>query len=549
MSFDLRTINNEGDNKNNNSIVTYHRRDAHSDSNVYYTSSAVINIQQVQTDLHAQHQHEKHALADLNQRLRLFVDRAQQLEAQNSKYIAQLANFRRQPSGISNIDAQSTERYVHLQSDLTTISYAKVDYEFDFEVFQMQIGIYQQLIDVEQQWKDDGRLKLEQELKQLGSVLITLRTSYAELGREVESLSATREDIFKQYLRLIHDWCSMKKQRKRWDLSLQTLKSHIVFYKNLRSYSVREFESVRSVDVDQFLTLELDKAVKKIRRDFELLYATIHREMTTYYETKINEVQTDVEQALHYQQIEIEELVISQQTLQVEYEEVQKTFSYEKEIRIQLEAKYAKFESDFRSIQLQNEERLEAQSKDLQRVQESIMAVAYDIDEMRRSKINLEAEIIVYRHLLDSSEIHEQVMVAPIYQSVGSEMTGKFIVKNQNHGAIGISECGVKKERERMLLISFLVEECAPNGAYISLVNHSTSKDIDISRWVLKRRIDSEPELRYTIPKGVQLQQGRELRIYSKLGAGAAESASYNRVGSSLSNQVLVNNDLASWGV
>jgi hypothetical protein len=91
----------------------------------------------------------------------------------------------------------------------------------------------------------------------------------------------------------------------------------------------------------------------------------------------------------------------------------------------------------------------------------------------------------------------------------------------------------------------FFVEECAVNGKYISLMNHSTNKDIDISRWMLKRYIDSAPEIRYRIPDGVRLQRGKELRIYSKLGA---ESSNQSAV-SSLVQQQIVNNDLATWGM
>ena len=78
-------------------------------------------------------------------------------------------------------------------------------------------------------------------------------------------------------------------------------------------------------------------------------------------------------------------------------------------------------------------------------------------------------------------------------------------------------------------------------------MNNSNSKDIDISRWVLKRRIESGAKLRYTIPDGVRLQRGRELRIYSKQGSGVR---SPNQSGSSSSSyQELVNNDVVSWGM
>ncbi len=91
------------------------------------------------------------------------------------------------------------------------------------------------------------------------------------------------------------------------------------------------------------------------------------------------------------------------------------------------------------------------------------------------------------------------------------------------------------------MLFLLFVEECDPHGTYISLVNDSMHKAIDISGWILKRHIDSENKVRYTIPDRVRLKRGTELRIYTKSGGGTtAESSSY---------QKLVNNDLVSWGM
>ncbi len=41
-------------------------------------------------------------------------------------------------------------------------------------------------------------------------------------------------------------------------------------------------------------------------------------------------------------------------------------------------------EAEFQSIQVQNEERFEMQSNDLQSLEESFMTMAYDVDELRR---------------------------------------------------------------------------------------------------------------------------------------------------------------------
>jgi len=66
---------------------------------------------------------------------------------------------------------------------------------------------------------------------------------------------------------------------------------------------------------------------------------------------------------------------------------------------------------------------------------------------------------------------------------------------------------------------------------------------------MLQRRIDSKTELKYTIPDGIQLPAGAELRIYSKLGAdGTQLSSNYDVVSSSL-HQKLVNNNVVSWGM
>lgn len=101
---------------------------------------------------------------------------------------------------------------------------------------------------------------------------------------------------------------------------------------------------VETVDTKQFWTFELDKCVKKIRRDFEILYAAMYHQMTSYYETKVEELHIEIEEAAHYQQLEIEEIaVMNQKRLQIEYEEVQKSFSREHEILIQLEATCCKY--------------------------------------------------------------------------------------------------------------------------------------------------------------------------------------------------------------
>jgi hypothetical protein len=92
----------------------------------------------------------------------------------------------------------------------------------------------------------------------------------------------------------------------------------------------------------QFWTLELDKIVQRIRHDFEAFYASIYQQMVGYYQTKTEELEITIQQAPNYQQIEIEKFTMIQEKLHVEYEKIQTSLTYEKEIFIKLENTYGK---------------------------------------------------------------------------------------------------------------------------------------------------------------------------------------------------------------
>ncbi|CAF4167316.1 unnamed protein product, partial [Adineta steineri] len=213
------------------------------------------------------------------------------------------------------------------------------------------------------------------------------------------------------------------------------------------------------------------------------------------------------------------------QALEKEYEKVQYSLTHEKEVLHKLESVYSKLEAELKSLEIQHEDKLELQSKEIHHYQESIMTIAFDINEMQSSKINLETEIIIYRYILNAFENEEQVTIVPHKSTVANETIGKFIAKGRKKHSIGI-------------------KECAANGKYISLLNYSTTDDIDISKWMLKQSTDSASEIQYIIPDGVVLKQGIELRIYSKLG-----SANKDRSSNENTHSRLVNNNVTSWDI
>lgn len=206
-----------------------YQRHTHFGSLVQQTSSVVINFQKLQDDLQTQYQHDKHTLNELNQRFQIFIDRIQHLQTQNSEYINAIANLRRQLSSIG-VSTEFEESFFSLKANLQSAQEFNADFEWDYELFQLQISIYKKLLEIEQQSKDQRMIQLENELKQSFSTLNHLRSSYEQMA----SVYSEGDQLFKQYLALTQDWCNVKKQKTRSDLNLQIIKSYISFYKNLR---------------------------------------------------------------------------------------------------------------------------------------------------------------------------------------------------------------------------------------------------------------------------------------------------------------------------
>ena len=91
----------------------------------------------------------------------------------------------------------------------------------------------------------------------------------------------------------------------------------------------------------------------------------------------------------------------------------------------------------------------------------------------------------------------------------------------------------------RLFSLSRFAEDCAPDGKCITLENTSMDKDVDVSNWTLKRRVEGAPDLSYTLPFGLIMKRGNELKIFAR----SAQNATHRPP-----SQV-VNDKLDSWGM
>ncbi|UJR13202.1 hypothetical protein I4U23_000224 [Adineta vaga] len=534
MSVTTLCIRGENIQKTDNSMSTYLPFGEYVNYALYYVAQMVINIQEIKTNFNTQHHDEKEKLIQLNERLNYVVDHVKQLELQNEEYTTKLAAFQQESINMYSFSTEFNEHYNQLEANLLTINEKKLNYQFESELFQMHSNTYQQLTQVINESNNKQQIKLQEELNQSSSTLNVLRTSYSELQNTIETYHSERNNTLQEYLKTTYDWSHSKKQINELKINIQILKNQHVFYKNIHSYISTNLFVNEVFDVKQFWNFNWEKMIANIRHDYELLYANIYRETNYYYEKKMEEVQIafekiELEQKTYYQEIERAFIASMQRRFQLEYEELQQAYIYEKNLQIKLEANASNLETEYESIKIQNGEKFEEQSKDLHCLQQNVLNMMNNIEEMRERKINLESELIIYLNLLEYDTISKPVIIdsPPVSQTTTTVKT--FTIKNY------------KKE--------WISLECPLDNTYICLTNHSTNISMNISGWKLKRRVDAKKEFEYILPDGIHLPAGGTLRIYSKLGNDAAQLSSNYEMISSSSHQKIISDNLLSWDI
>ncbi|CAF1484066.1 unnamed protein product, partial [Didymodactylos carnosus] len=81
------------------------------------------------------------------------------------------------------------------------------------------------------------------------------------------------------------------------------------------------------------------------------------------------------------------------------------------------------------------------------------------------------------------------------------------------------------------------IDECALDGQFIRLANTSKDKDIDVSNWLLVRKVEDHEDINYYIPSNVRIYRGQTIKILTRL--SQANRAAHD----------LVNMEIDSWGL
>jgi len=500
---------------------------------------------------------EKQVLGQLNDRFAKYIDRVKFLEGQNKKLLAELEELRQHWGEQSR---QIRERYepelleARATIDDTTREKAVSEIrakrsEYEVANFKRQYDDALNLIQA-----DKNKMAGLEYLYQENQVeLDLLRRQMHDAESDIEKYKKEVVRLNDDLNRLLSDLDQETLKRVKLENEKQTLEEQIPFLNAIHEQEMAELKSMQAgshIDPAQFYRHELERAIRDIRGDFEDLSEQQKRELEEWYKIKTEEItqQAAKREALEALNVKTE----STANLKSAYNDSQREYNDLKQMNADLIYRLSQLEEELDSVRRENGLTLDQRDRDISEMRQRLQELMGDYDELMNNKASLEFEINTYRRLLESEETRTTriqqnettryrqsstsassssvPVTQPVVQAVPTLPQGDF-------GRLSSAEMSSKTTFQRSAKGPVSISECSPDGKVIILENTSRNKDITMTNWLLKRRVDSKEEITYKFPANLVLKANKMIRIWAR-GHGKENLPTD-----------LVNKDVENWGM
>merc|ERR1712127_781044 len=346
--------------------------------------------------------------------------------------------------------------------------------------------------------------------------------------------------------RLLSDLDQETLKRVKLENEKQTLEEQIPFLNAIHEQEMAELKSMQAgshIDPAQFYRHELERAIRDIRGDFEDLSEQQKRELEEWYKIKTEEItqQAAKREALEALNVKTE----STDNLKSAFNDSQQEYANLKQVNADLCYRLSQLEEELDSVRRENGLTLDQRDRDINEMRQRLQELMNDYDELMNNKASLEFEINTYRRLLESEETRttrisqaessttrHRVQTAPVSQPIVQQQQIP-----QGDFRLNSTEMSSKTTFQRSAKGPVSISECSPDGKVIILENTSRNKDITMTNWLLKRRVDSKEEITYKFPANLVLKANKMIRIWAR-GHGKENLPTD-----------LVNKDVENWGM
>jgi intermediate filament protein if len=496
---------------------------------------------------------EKQVLNQLNDRFAKYIDRVKFLEGQNKKLLAELEELRQHWGEQSR---QIRERYepelleARATIDDTTREKAVSEIrakrsEYEVANFKRQ---YDDALNLIQQ--DKNKMANLEYLYQENQVeLDLLRRQMHDAESDIEKYKKEVVRLNEDLQRLLSDLDQETLKRVKLENEKQTLEEQIPFLNAIHEQEMAELRSMQAgshIDPAQFYRHELERAIRDIRGDFEDLSEQQKRELEEWYKIKTEEI---TQQAAKREALEslVNVKTESSANLKSAFTDSQREYNDLKQMNQELIMRLSQLEEELDSVRRNNSFTLDQRDRDIGEMRARLQELMGDYDELMNNKASLEFEINTYRRLLESEEtrttrvtggnLYKQTTTTTTSISSSVAQPAPVIPQPVQDFRLSTAEMSSKTTFQRSAKGPVSISECSPDGKVIILENTSRNKDITMTNWVLKRRVDSKEEITYKFPANLVLKANKMIRIWAR-GHGKENLPTD-----------LVNKDVENWGM
>ncbi|GMT36834.1 hypothetical protein PFISCL1PPCAC_28131 [Pristionchus fissidentatus] len=243
---------------------------------------------------------------------------------------------------------------------------------------------------------------------------------------------------------------------------------------------------------------------------------TNRHEMDSWYKIKVQEIQTqsarqNMEQ--EHQKDEIKRLRTQATDLRSQLADMEGRVSA---LVKQLEDLNYQLEDDQRSYEAQLNDR-DAQ---IRKLREECQALMVELQMLLDTKQTLDAEMNIYRKLLDGANDGGAGGLRQLVEQV-VKTTGLTEVADTETMRVVQGEMSSRTSYTRSAKGNVSIQETDSTGKFVVLENTHRGKEEPIGGWKLKRKIDNKREIVFTFPADYVLKPSARVKIFAR-GAGEA---------------------------
>lgn len=474
---------------------------------------------------------EKHELTNLNERLDVYVNRVKVLENQNINLLNELDELKtahgfdanRLRSELDPILMQKriklddiTGKKVEAEVKAKRAEYNTINFKRQYDVIYADIKADENRVRALEQILNENKAEIDL----LNRQLLTIESDVTKYKNQVLNLNGNLN-------KLLDDLDEATIERLRIENEKQTLEEQIPFLNAVHEQEILELRTLHSgalVDPVQFYRHELERVIREIRNDFEILNEENKSELDEWYKVKMEEIKNRFVKQVSLNRSSSMSLDDSLSTSN--FNEIQQELSGLKLLNSNLTKRVQEIDEELLERRAKRSLILSQKERELDEAREKYNDTLVGVDALMNNKISLEFEINTYRRLLDLENAKiikkEKVVVQKEKPTVDESLSSKIITNAKNI-------------IDRTAKGPITIAECTIDGKCIRIENNSKNIAVDLEDWILERKVDGlQDSIIFKFPKLV-LRAGELLSIWTKDYQNPTEFD-------------LINNNIDSWG-